>query len=71
MSDQISGHLSSLSRRDFVKLMLGAMIVITTGRITGAPTSMNITGYGSGRYGIGKYGVTSNRYSIFLPVIRK
>lgn len=75
MSDQMSGHLSMLNRRDFLKLTIGAVIitanVATAGPIIEAPISMNTTGYGSGRYGIGKYGTTSNRYSIFLPAIRK
>jgi hypothetical protein len=55
--------------------MIGAVIitaeVVTTGHSLGVPTYMNAIGYGSGRYGTGKYGVTSNRYSIFLPAIRR
>jgi hypothetical protein len=75
MSDQIPDHLFVLGRRDFLKATLGAAIittsVATTGRSAGASAATSSTGYGSGRYGAGKYGVTSNRYSIFLPVIRR
>ena len=75
MSDQISGHLSALSRRDFLKLMLGAVVIIAgaakTHRSLDALTPMSAPGYGSGRYGRGKYGLTSDRYSVFLPAIRK
>ena len=75
MSDQIPGHLSVLGRRDFLKVMVGTVIitvsVATTGRIIGASAATSSTGYGSGRYGAGQYGVTSNRYSIFLPAIRR
>jgi hypothetical protein len=75
MPDHFSGHLCALSRRDFLKIMVGevmiAAYVVFRNGIPGAPAPLSPTGYGSGKYGAGKYGITAKRYSIFLSDIRK
>jgi hypothetical protein len=75
MPDPVSGHLIALSRRDFLKITLGALMITVNvgmpGGKSGVPAPLGSTGYGSGKYGAGKYGITSHRYSIFLSIVRK
>jgi hypothetical protein len=75
MPEKNVGQFPDLSRRDFLKITITALVIILgsmfMNRIKWAAASKNAVGYGSGRYGTGLYGVSSARFSIYLPGIGK
>ncbi len=64
-----------LTRRDVLKLIgsaaVSAALALVAGRVRSAMGPRASTGYGAGRYGIGKYGRTADRHTIHIPVMSR
>jgi hypothetical protein len=70
-----SRRCAMMDRRGFIKLVSAAMLLVlhvaSRGPILCASALQSVTGYGSARYGIGIYGVTSDRYPFYIPFVGK